>query len=101
MAFEYFILYFLILGISALFDRASCLSSPCALGSWCIQGASSAEHACVQPTTDDCSFEEGLCSFNGVNTTITTTNAQNAISGSMPYYDHTFGICRGNKYRIF
>ena len=82
--------------MSTSFGRASCLSGPCESGSWCVQGASSSEHTCAQPTSSDCSFEEGLCSFGGSDVAVTTANNQSAILENMPYHDHTFGICRGN-----
>jgi hypothetical protein len=91
------ILYVVISGVSTSFGRASCLSGPCESGSWCVQGASSTEHACLQPTSSDCSFEEDLCGFNGLYATITSTNSQSAIIENMPYHDHTFGNCTGNK----
>ena len=90
-------LYFLILGVLTLFGRASCLSDPCDSGSWCVQGASSTEYSCVQPTSNDCSFEKGLCNFGVIDAAVTATNNQNAIIENMPYHEHTFGICRGNN----
>jgi hypothetical protein len=84
-------------GVSTSFGRASCLSGPCESGSWCVQGASFTEHACLQPTSSDCSFEEDLCGFNGLYATITSKNSQSAIIENMPYHDHTFGNCAGNK----
>ncbi|CAB4014661.1 macrophage mannose receptor 1-like, partial [Paramuricea clavata] len=84
-------------GVSTSFGRASCLSGPCESGSWCVQGASSTEHGCLQPTSSDCSFEDDLCGFNGFYATITSTNSQSAIIENMPYHDHTFGNCTGNK----
>ncbi|CAB4025155.1 protocadherin Fat 4-like, partial [Paramuricea clavata] len=81
-------------GVLTSFDRGSCLSDPCESGSWCFQGRSSTQHACIQPTSSDCSFEDGLCNFSASGAAITTTNNQSAIAGNFPFHEHTFGICR-------
>ena len=85
----------LILGTSALFGRASCLSNPCEPGLWCVQGTSSTEHVCVRPTNSDCSFEEGQCDLNTFYADIASSNNEGVINESLPFHDHTFGVCRG------
>lgn len=88
------------LGLLPSHGRASCLSSPCLSGQWCVQSSSSTEHACVQPTNSDCSFNSSCDSILfEINTMETTANSSGAIVENMPYHDHTLGVCAG-KYSL-
>ncbi|XP_028402439.1 uncharacterized protein LOC114525371 isoform X2 [Dendronephthya gigantea] len=81
-------------GTSSSVGRASCLSTPCDSGTWCAQDYSANTRKCVQPTNQDCSFENSVCNgFGDVSAAITGIGNQNVFMGNMPYYDHTSGKC--------
>ena len=90
--------HFSVVGLSQNLGRSSCVSNPCAEGSSCIQSSNVTQHYCVEPTSQQCTFDDGLCAWIASNgTEVTHTEPNGTIGGNMPFYDHTMDNCSGKK----